>query len=440
MSGFFCMKYITILFFIFHCCYVSISFAQDSDAYQRAYDQYDAGNYLSALTQFNALLENDSENSALLYNLGLCHHYLEQYEQADQYFSQLLDDEFYTDWATYQLAMNDWRQGMLGSAEIGLMQVVYNSNDVDLIELATLRYQELLQEWQPAGTTKEKTFWGNVSLAYAKDDNVVDPRFTTANDESDDVVELAISLAKQWNAADRKSAWQLQGYLLDSRYSSISDADLQLFGVGLEKRFYFDQAALSLGLGYETSKSGGDNYLNRTSFSFQLDSRGNDWQGFVVEYEFSDNQAQDNAFAQLTGDTHVLELQYHHPLSQHWRWQITGEVGDDDREPIREGIVETDFSAQRQTIGTGLIFDNQAWRWELSYQNRDSDYGQITRLISGASIDRSDDRTRWLSRLEYLAHRNFLVFAEWYDIDNQSNVPRFTYQQQYLSAGIIWQF
>ena len=112
--------------------------AQATDEYEQAYKLFDQSNYQQALIKFEALLEQAPNNAALIYDIGLCHHYLKNYQQADFYFTQLLPNPEYEFWATYQLAINDWQQGDYGAAEIGLSRVVFASNDADLASSKSL--------------------------------------------------------------------------------------------------------------------------------------------------------------------------------------------------------------------------------------------------------------------------------------------------------------
>lgn len=410
--------------------------SQDQAEYQRAYDFYEQANYQQALSRFETLLQQDPQNPAILYNVGLCHQQLKNYEQADFYFGELLADDFYSDWATYQLAINDWRQGYVGAAEIGLMQVVFGSNNADLVELATLQYQLLLRE-QPS--IPPKTFWVNASIAYGRDDNILDSRALFASNQSDNFAEASVHLGRQWLGQNKNDYWQWHFYTLDTRYQNIDDADLQIFSTGLEKSFDINGWQLAVALSYETSRSGGENYLSRPAFSLNLDKNSN-INTWALQYEFANSRARDAGFEQLDGDTHEIELQYRRRLTDLFGWKAAVDWSRDDREPVTDLAPQSDLSANRYGFATTGVFASDRWYAELGLRYRDSNYGRITRTLTGAGIDRMDERLSLLGRVEYTLNNVLALYAEYSDTDNDSNVPRFNYQQQVFSAGLSLQF
>lgn len=420
---------------------VTAAHSQNREAYERAYQLFQQNNYQQALAAFELLLGDDPDNPALLYDVGLCHHYLKQYQQADLYFTQLLDHTDYQFQAIYQLALNDWQQGYYGAAEIGLMQVVYQSNDPDLVELATIRYAELLDA-MPQSTRAEPFWLGGMGLGVGVDDNIVDSRFLDSSNQEDSFIDFSANLARQWLSADGRPTWNWQGLLTANRYAEIESVDLTVLATGIEKYIYNGTWQYGLGVEYERSQSGGENYLSQVAFNLQaLSNFISSNEGWQIDYQYADTKSLNSDFDQLAGSSHRATVEYRLAIADNFSWWWMLEWSDEGRDTVRVSPnARTDFSATREGFGTGFITWVQNWRIELSLDVRDSHYQNILRLNAGGSIDRNDDRRRFILRADYNLSQNWSLYAEALDIDNSSNIPRFDYQQQTFTAGVLWYF
>ena len=415
--------------------------AQSVDQYEQAYDQFENGNYQQALNAFAAMLQQAPDNEALIYDIGLCHHYLKQYEQADYYFTQLLASEEYEYWATYQLSINDWQQGDYGAAEIGLTTVVFESNDADLVELATLRYEELLRDMPTTTLAKFNPWAGSVGAGRGQDTNIVDAQFLDATDQKDGFTDLSADISYKWMYADGKTNWQVQGLLFANRYDDIDSADLTVFSLTVNKNFYLNHWQFEIGLALEQSDAGGEDYLSQRELALQTKSDAdNILKGWRLTYNYTDIDALSSEFDQLAGNTQDLSVSYRFPLNNYWYWQFGAEWINDDRDTIATTFLQSDLSAHRNGLETaiGCVYDN--FSIEIGYDQRDSDYGEILRVGSLFSIKRKDERDRWYLRGDYVIGQTWSVYLEYFNIDNSSNIPRFTYQQETFLAGLTAYF
>jgi tetratricopeptide (TPR) repeat protein len=415
------------------------AYGQNQPLYERAYAHFEHGDYQQALAGFESLLASDPDNPALFYNIGLCYHFLKDYSQADYYFTELLEYPDYEFWAIYQLALNDWEQGFYGAAEIGLMEVVYQSNDADLVELATARYAELLSTL-PQPTDTESTWQGGLALGRGMDDNIVDPRFLDASDQKDGFTDFSASLARQGYNHSGGPNWQWQAVVFVNRFDDIDGADLTVFATDIVKYLYSDNWQYRVGVEYEHSQSGGEDYLAQLALNLEARSNGGLYRrGWLLDYQYADIKSLSSDFDQLAGDSQHVQIEYRLPLSNAVSWRIGFDWLKDNRKPITGTILLSDLSARRQSLETGILIWLNNWRLELGYDQRDSHYDQILRSDMRV-IDRDDDRRRLLARADYNFNDHWSFYLEANDIDNQSDIPRFDYQQRTLISGISWYF
>ncbi len=446
---------ITIMLFAIGCAMSSIELAAQStdEVYQQAYDLFDQNEFSNALTHFESLRATDPDNPALIYNIALCHQSLKQFQQADTFFSQLVDDKTYGDWAIYQLAMMDWQQGFLGAAEIGFTQVVFSSDDVDLVELATLRYEQLLDEMLASNqgpAVGGKTWFGSLGLSLGSDDNIVESRFLSASDQDDTFTEISGSLLKEWKGDDGQISWQGRAFALFNRYDEIDSADIGLITIGLDKYFYATDWQFALGLELEQSDSGGDDYLGTSAVNISARSHYRVYtQGWYVNLRYADIRALDNSFEQLTGTSRDLDLEYRIPLGDSLMWTIGGSLSSENKDPFinannQSVNIQTDLSADRTGLSTTFVALLKNWRIEASYDVRSSNYGDIVLFGSNPlvtrRVSRDDERTRIVIRTDYEFNNTLSLYAEAVSLDNDSNVGLFQYKQKTISTGLNWNF
>ncbi len=103
---------------------------EDADALAKADEDYRSGNYQTAITSLETLLQNQPANAKLHLVLGICYLETDQLQQARDHFGLALNNGLYKDKAQWYLALSYLKEGKIQLARSYLEPLREDQNSI----------------------------------------------------------------------------------------------------------------------------------------------------------------------------------------------------------------------------------------------------------------------------------------------------------------------
>ena len=411
----------------------------------QAEQSFAQGEYAEALASYQNLFDRDPAPD-YLYNIGVCHFKLGQWQQAYDSFRdlELVTDD--VDLARYNQAVSLKKMGQIEQARAILEEIELMSDNFELALLASEQLQRLDSESSEsiAKQASDSDIFGVIQIGFGNDDNVQLPDQDTVTNIDDNFIESMVSLGY----LNYSSGWSFDALYYQTDYDNADDFSVSFSSLNAAKHVVTDaNSHISFSLGSDNYTVGGEDYLSairagidyRTSLS---DSEKLSFTGQFTQYNAADS------YKQLDGTSYRLETKYS-VSEDNRRWYLRARVISNDRDDLTTEDSFTSFSYLKYTVGAGYRWDISDWTMRARINYSKADYaddnallfvGPLGREFSVSTGRRSDSNVSAVISAEYQLTKHWLLTAEFDSTNNSSNIQEYDYDNQVIMFGISYSF
>jgi len=424
-----CLKGSTLFaVFFFLLNFSSPVFADGEDAFNKAADFFNQGDYAAAVKQFKNAETQGMESAALYYNLASSYYKLGNYEKSIEYFNKVKSYREMRDLAEYNLGLLALKQNDNAAAKKWFTAVKNNSADKKLVSLSKKQLTEISRQKrikQPA-----KKWSAYLSLAAGYDDNVNFAPLGISAERSDSFSRIIIS-ADYLLSGNKKDGWLAEVFFYDINYRSESLFDEYEYGAGIKKY-------LKINPDWKTQYFLKASKINYASEDYQTITKAgvkakysiSRKEGIYLRYNYDDITSDNVIYDYLEGWRQKIRAEYRHYNTKDIK-RIYYELELNNRNDLSTVAGDFSYSPTRHTLRakyTG-IFSRQ-WRLTGDLAYRVSDY-PVT-----ANQDRNDKRLKASLYADYRFDKTFKLRAKVEHTDNSSTEDVFDYRRTVYTVGL----
>ena len=225
----------------------------------KAEEAFAQGNYTEALSLYQMLFRLEP-NPDYLYNIGVCHFKLGQWQRAYDSFRDLESITEDVDLARYNQAVSLKNMGQVERAKSIFEEIELNSDSVELSLLASEQLQRLDIESSVSNTEQQSDsdFFGVIQVGYGNDDNVQLPDQDTVTNVDDGFVESMMSVGY----LNYSNGWSVDALYYKTEYDTAIDFNLSFSSLNAAKHFVTDtDSHVSFLIGTDKYTLGDEDYL-----------------------------------------------------------------------------------------------------------------------------------------------------------------------------------
>ncbi|MGL6162149.1 tetratricopeptide repeat protein [Microbulbifer sp.] len=421
--------------------------AQAQDNFSRGTAAFKSGNYQQALALFEGERRSGNSDGKLLYNIGVTHFKLGDYDEAERTFLQLGDDPHWRDLAHFQLALTAEKRGHKDRAVRLYREVAKRSQSAKLRRLADKRLAALAPEESRAVNNKPRSSWlGLVSASAGYDDNVFALQEELQQDSStgeDNYSEL-FAWGQYRLSGTASDGWRLQGFGFSRRYGEYSSLDLNSYSLGLSRDMRWGSWQTELGIAAERTSLDGENLTDKTALVARLKRRLGDAR--VTLAYLPARYSGGDLYTHLDGWRHRLEAKWQRPLGATVTANALYRLDIEDRADLEGGEGEFySYSPTRHSLGLELDWQLlDSWELSAGFEYRASEYDGRNSLTDTDGVQKNEvrqaDRVKtWLGSQLQLSPR--LQLAGKISVsDNEENFGLYTHDKTEASLGVRYVF
>lgn len=401
------------------------------------------GDYQAALAEFLNLerrLAQDTSSlteAELTYNIAVCYYKLQQWQAANERFRQAHRQQADNPLVKYNLAVTEKKLGRNEQAHELFFELALEAEDKDLAALALQQYQLIDADSTRSKTTNKARLIANAAVSFGTDDNVIDPADLSGSGADDTFVDTAVAL--RWLSDTKQdNAWVVDGIGYLSRYSDVSEYDIDTINLGLRKNFRNAFGRWYLGSGVDRTWLGGDGFLNGLAAKAGTQIRLSEHAYWDLDYRFQYYSELSDEFEALSGHQHRIDLGYSRRHADNTQTKLRYRFELDDRDDADFGDAFTSYSAQRHTLSAGVSHRLDQWQLGLNASYRRSRHLDEHLFVDESRIRREDERLRLEASALWQFSPNWGLNIKWSLTDNQSNIETYDYDQRLISIGVDW--
>ncbi len=393
------------------------------------------GDYLLALSRFQAAKRAGIQDPNLDYNLGVCHYRLGHYADATHAFRAAARDPSLATLSYYNLGLVAEKQGRTASARDWYRKASHSAGNPEIQQLAAAKLAP--QARRARGEAPKWFASANVALGY--DDNVVDPTLQAGTTSGDGFLE-ASALVVGALAGTLRNGLKFTGGAFLTHYQSATSYNMSAFQLGLAGTHAFDSWRTEAGVMLDQSTLGGNDYLRGWSGRLVAGNRLDANSRVRFSYRYTYLESLSTAYDPLQGNRHQFDARLYQRAGDA-RFMLGYRLELNDRNDQRSGGTFTSYSATRNELRgrVGLALGSY-WEAGGELRYRLSDYNDPNTLSGGRRVSRQDDRYQVRFKLGRKLDRNWKVEGEYSYTDNSSNISSYSYNQNLVTLGLSGQF
>lgn len=435
----------TFIFLSFALMFSPIVFAQPGmDYFDQGIKAAKAGDYKSALKQFEKAKEAGLDSAALQFNFGVVYYKLGQYEKAKQAFTVLTKVGNYQQLAHYNLGLIANKQNQKSEA-IAEFQRAFQTGKSDKVKTLAREALNRLGAAPKEVTKPASKMIGIVSASYVSDSNVslVNDDLAGVTTRSDTSMVLS-AFAANWLSGDSKNGLRLylRGYL--QNYNTETDYNYTQFGAGLAKYIHYGDWQMRYGGFWDETYLGGSSYQRILSGEVRSRNYLSKNNQLRLRYKFSSIDATDPVYDYLGGMRHQLRAGMQtrnkgNRLRAYYEYEMNDR--EDFENPASTTYTFRSYSPTRHTFRvTGWLDITKEWELRLDARHRTSEYNDEHVLSGGGTELRKDTQTRLSARVSKEMARDLNLEAAYTVTKNDSSLDEESYDRNMASLGLAWKF
>lgn len=278
-----------------------VSFAQDGTGT----GAFRAGDYHTALAEFQRLRDAGDLSPRLTYNIAVTHYQLGNSAASERLFRELLPLPRWGEIARYNLGLVALQRGDRIEAQRWFQGVERNAADENLRALAAEQLRQLERDQAAAPSPRTTALF---SIGAGFDTNVVafpDPFQEEAAQGEDSFVEM-LGYAQGYLSGERGAGVRVHGYGYTRRHSDLDFLDPSALGAGLSHELPFREWQLDYGVAFGHTLVAGDALTTDVSGRLGVERMFGETR-FTASYRPQFLSA-GSAFPELEGTAHRAEL------------------------------------------------------------------------------------------------------------------------------------
>lgn len=395
----------------------ALAAAGDND-FKQGLKAFRAEQYDSAVKSFEQARRKGNKSSALFYNLGVSYYKTKHYPEAEQAFTQLLNDDKFRQLAQYNLGLVNLELKKTLAAVDWFYLASAKDGDPKITALAN-RMLDIYDPQKP-----KQTVSGIISLAYGHDSNVNIVSTESPTHESDTYLELFGFV----NIPAGPVVINADLYRQD--YQTVNSADFTQLNAGV---LYPTKASgwnLTPSVYLAKSELGGDSYETIIDARFEAITRLTPKSELLLRYRYSDISADAAAYDYLAGSRQQFRAQHTSDTAAgQLRLRYELEVND------RQNLPTANYSPTRNTLRARLkqLFTG-SWQFKEELEWRNSQYGEA------AGITRDDTRYQLTLAADNRFSKDWHAGLRYTYTDNNSNLASETYTREDAQIYVDWRF
>lgn len=395
-----------------------------ADAWDRATQAFNAGNYAEALQQFRAAQDAGQDGAAITYNIAVSEYRLQRYHDARDSFSSLANRfPRMRPLAEYNLGLVAMKLGERDKAAEHFRRSYYLGEDEPKLRaLSSTMLRRLVGEQVPVTSRWLRL----VSARTGFDDNVIlrDETGLAGGDSADSpFVEFLATLRGPY---DRSDGFTLDAGVFLVRYLDVDEFNQAAGNVGVNRRWELGDWQIDAGAHGALTTLGGDAFDRSLRVSAAATRRLTSASKVTLRLRHDNVAGASDAFDGVDGTRQRVDLRY--------RWYA-------DNRSLTAGLqLETNdrqdasVSPQRRELQTSYRYAPEAGLgFEVGGEVRSSRYDDL-------ATPRHEDLLRLDASLTWQMASGWQWFAQFSVSDNDSTDPVFSYTRKQLAVGAFRQF
>lgn len=376
-----------------------------------------AGDYLLALSNFQAARDAGLDGPAIYYNLAVCHFKLGDYQAAESDFQIIVDDyPAMRSLAEYNLGLISMRQNRRDEARTHFERARLDSLDEKIVQLA----DRMLDRLDPVPEPGRWFSLLNANLGH--DDNVslvADAGLPSGQSGVSNFTEVFGVVSGPLSSSPR---FRIDGSLYSVRYGDIQGFDQNAirFGVVYQRSVGHWQTELGPYLTHSTLD--GNGFEQRAGVGLTLTRTINDRMSFTARYEHDEIDEIDSRFSFISGSRDRLRL-----LLQNRSSDIRTAFGyvleGNDRQDPNVSPSRNRFFAR---VGYSIT---SRWIVDVEASVRSSNFDEL-------SEQRDEDLTEIAVGVSRTFQNGWRISMAFRSSENDSNDPIFAYDRTRTSLGV----
>lgn len=398
----------------------------------------------SSYQKFYTAYQRDKTSPRAIHNFAVINYKLAHYDLAKTLFKKLLRHNNYELLAKYNLALVANKQGYLEESIYWFQRMLGRSGKKFATESVADKKLRLLAKIQIKKLKAEKavishSFSTNsyFFIKYGHDDNVIDPVGNVI--DGDSYANFYGLLTLNFDNVYRGLKWRFSYYLKD--YSTYNDDDFDQLSTDIAQHFKRGRWYSFIRAGHYQSTYDTTNYLSTTRLEFDTTYRAKGQQKYRAGLRFDDIKSEDPLYNIYEGGLTRLDLKYDKKVNAH-NYRVRFSFENNDRADLvttaTPGTVNKSYSPGRQLLELSWNYKiNKYWKSRFLVEYRISRYNDFS---VDDSITREDQRNISKLQLQYKISRHWTWMIEASLEDNNSNISRYSYNQNIFNTGISGYF
>lgn len=416
---------------IFFCLSVCNSFAAAQDDFQSGLQAFKNKQYPQAIRLFDRARQQGMKTPALYYNLAVSYFKTGNYTQAKIWFNNASQYKKIKYLSEYNLGLVAIKQGDNKTALGHFKRVSKHAREENLVKLANYQISQLYQK-------SPKSWSAFAQVKYGHDDNVTTAIDSSPTKQASDYMDL-YAYGSATVSGTPKQGLMMNAYVLDTRYTSSGQNDMQVRSLGLTRTFAPGKWRNAVGIDYQNTTLDGQNFQDSINFEartlYNLSSESN----LRLRYRYYDINSKP-PYTELSGNKQRLRLEYRwYPGADTLKLYYEYETNDRNE----ASTTTSSYSPTRHTLRGAYTYafsDKLALTGDLAY--RISDYPAKTYTNptpppnSLTKAGREDTRVKANLELAYYLNRIWFLTAEYNYTNNDSDDPVYRYKRKISSISI----
>jgi len=402
--------------------------------FDRGMQAFRAGDYAIATEEFEQARSLGMDVPALYYNLGVSYYRSADWDRSEEMFLQTSRFDEMAPLAFYNLGLVNLKKGNEEEARLWFSRAMDEANDSRLESLAQAQLDNLNQP-------DEK--WASIvtaGLGYDSNVTLDNDTVTNVSSEQDYFLEF-FGMTRGVLSGTSENGVIFKASLFGDIYKKLTDYNLIEANVGGYKTFSLGQWNHEAG-GYMTySTLGGEGYLQSGNLSWAGQTQIVEKLRLNMKLRLRYVTAVQSQYSALDGtaeDFRVEARWMQSSLSQlHGIYQL--ELND--RNGWETGSTFSSLSPTRNTFRLEYLHQlDESWNMVVSGSYRNSHYSEENLEADGEVVRRRDDRLRGYLEFSRTLSKHAGISLEYTYTNNQSNIDRYDYDQNIISANVQYLF
>jgi len=425
------VRLVGILLIFFLSAVSTTLLADTKDQYfDRGMQAFRAGDYIKAAEAFEQAHKLGMHVPALYYNLGVSYYRSANWDKSEKMFLQTSRFEEMAPLAFYNLGLVNLKKGNEAEARLWFSRAKDEANDPRLEALAEEQLDSLRRS--------EETWATIVSAGLGYDSNVTldNDTVTSVSSEPDYFLEL-YGVTRGVLSGSLDNGVIFKASLFGDVYKELEDYNLIEANVGAYKSFPLGRWDNEAG-GYVTySTLGAEEYLQSGNLSWSGQAQLAEKLRLSMKLRFRYITAVEDQYSALDGTAEDFRVEAHWMLSSLSQLRGIYQLELNDRNGWETETTFSSLSPTRNSFRFEYMYQLDAsWNMVVAGAYRNSYHSQDNLEPDGELINRRDDRFRAYLEFSRSLSKHAAFSLEYTYTDNRSNIGRYDYDQNIISANV----